>query len=278
MNQTIDRLKRASEGFLSTERVSEHLRSIPPHIKPTFLQSFPRSGNGFFRFVAAKAALAANGYDVETLQEERRHYYGKSGTAWLFTDPTTGDEVSIEDIAPDLHMNTAEHLATIKPSYHFGDGPLVKTHYLIPDDAPPYIYLFREPRLCCVSYLNLAAGPEMIERIVANGDSETFNACIKTYLEVFCAMARRALADHAKARCTLMPLARVEAGAYHPFLKLIADGFAGIDQDSVAQILAANPKKSIFDQRLLVLIGPGLAPALATAENVFEELNNAAPS
>ena len=113
MEQHIKRLQRAAMGFLRSDRVAEQLRGIPSDIRPTFLQSFPRSGNGFFRFVTAKAALAANGYDLANMTEERRHYFGPSGTAWVFIAPS-GEEISIEEIATDLHMNSVEHVASLE--------------------------------------------------------------------------------------------------------------------------------------------------------------------
>lgn len=249
---------------------------FPGHISPTFLMSFPRSGNGFIRYIMAKAALSAAGYDISAMTDERLPYDGRGGSAWRFSIPKTEEQIWVEDIAPDMHMNSTAKIAAIAPKFHFFGGPVIKTHFLITNGENPYLYLFRDPAECAVSYFHLVAGAETVDQVVTSNDRDLFHQCLRAFLNAYSEMGRRALRHAGSGQCTLLPLLRIEAGSYTPFLNLVASGFRSITPQDVEQIITANPKRTLFDRRLMDMTIPEADPSMTDARHVFKMLNSAA--
>ena len=109
----------AGHNFLNPQLVEKFLCDFraASGFEPQFLVSFPRSGNGYVRFLIAKIILSAAGYDVDRAKVDAYvHNQTNGNRAQRFNFPDRDEAVSVEAVIPDIHMNTPEAVAALGES------------------------------------------------------------------------------------------------------------------------------------------------------------------
>lgn len=270
MNDIV-RLTRSVKEFLQTEAITQFEARVGG--QKTYLLSFPRSGNGFIRFVMAKILLAANGFDTAHMEQEV-YVHSKAGQkAQRFVFPASGQKVSVEEIVPDFHMNDDAWFGNLAPDFYFGEGPLIKTHAVVASGVASYIYLYRDPLYCTVSYFNLAAPDDVVAAVLAGQDGSLFIEAVSTYLDVYTKMGEMALAHARTGQCRPLALHRIEADDFAQFTAIVQNNLPDVSSELIHRILRENRKASGFKKDLMDMVGPELDVPLKRAQGVFDQLN-----
>ncbi|MEM6612482.1 MAG: hypothetical protein AAF652_09550 [Cyanobacteria bacterium P01_C01_bin.72] len=113
---------------------------------PSFLASFPRSGNGWVRLVLAATILELNRIDINQVNITRKQTI--NGVSYISLE-TKKHSYDLEDIIPDMYLlnqRTKENYSTFDLMTN-----LIKTHNIIDCSLHRTIFLFREPLKCLTS-------------------------------------------------------------------------------------------------------------------------------
>ena len=115
-----------------------------------FLMSFPRSGNGWIRYLITEALLISKG--IELKGSKRGTYEYNNITAHCIVTKS-GDSFGIEDYFPDYY---AINKVNFKRKYIENEHPIlnnayIKTHHLVSRKDVKIVHLYRHPRDVCMS-------------------------------------------------------------------------------------------------------------------------------
>jgi len=127
-------------------------------VQPSFLCSFPRSGNGWVRTLIAAAFLVENGYDISCLTKS---YIEKGGVRYAALN-YKGHAIEVEGLVPDIygldkHTDSIQRMISINKCTR----QIIKTHHVLLNCSRSSL-LIREPSMCIPSAL-LLLFPEVID-------------------------------------------------------------------------------------------------------------------
>ena len=131
----LETLKHNAIDFTNTAFMSrwiEHFVSASSY-DPTFLLSFPRSGNGYVRVLLAKVMLAARGIDPEeaVLDTYTKSTHGVPDYRFRFDE--SGKHVLLDDVLPDIYYSPIEDIASRNYEFAASSKIIIKTHHAVPD-------------------------------------------------------------------------------------------------------------------------------------------------
>lgn len=259
------------QSFLQQETIAQFEDRLEG--QRNYLLSFPRSGNGFIRYVMANILLAANGYDTSEMTQENYSHSKDGDEAQRFVFSKTGEKISVEQIVPDFHMNDDDWFKALDPKFFFGPGPLIKTHSVVPSNKAEYIYLYRQPLLCTVSYFNLVASDATVEAALTGSGKSLFVEAVTTYLGAYAKMGEMALEHIKTGQCRPLALHHIEDGNFEQFTAVIQNKLPHVPQDLIHNVLKENKKDSGFNKDIMKLVDSELDAPLAKADAIFDLLN-----
>jgi hypothetical protein len=153
--------------------------------------SFPRSGNGWIRYLITEALLISKDIDLEG--SERSTYKHNNITAHCIITKS-GQSFGVEDFFPDYYaINTEDFQKNyIEQNHAILNNAYVKTHHLVFRKDVKIVHLYRNPKDVCISYFNLAYINNNLIAIDKNSTDFTnfFKQSIKIYLDVYFRMLR----------------------------------------------------------------------------------------
>ena len=268
-------LSRFSEQLVNERRLLTFLNEFQNQaVTPNFLLSFPRSGNGYVRVFLAKLILLEMGYPIDGLQTESYIHNPPNGTAVRYVFPERGTKISVEEILPDLYMNSARTISNLPDRFLFGNVRLIKSHHMVPLTGPDFIYLFRDPKQCCTSYFQLSGGLEHIGGMGEVAQKHVFATAVSSYLKTYTQMGQLALEAAKSQRCSPLSLKRMSAGDFSQLSNwLRRTGFSYSDENLNA-VHACTPVKSGVNKTLYELWIPDLDPDLEKARQMYHALEN----
>lgn len=210
-----------------------------------FLMSFPRSGNGWIRYLITEALLISNGID---LQGSKRSTYKYNNINAHCIIVKSGESYGIEDYFPDYYAIDKEQFrdkfsdaSSSKPKKIY-----IKTHHLVFRNDVKVVHLYRNPKDACISYFNLVNLENDKRPVDVNSEDfvDYFKQSIKLYLQVYCKILNFYLDKENKAfkNILLLKMEDMVTNSAECFDRLLSFLKIKIADDEKLSILKRNPK------------------------------------
>jgi hypothetical protein len=175
-----------------------------------FLMSFPRSGNGWIRYLITEALLVSKGVDLE---DSKRSTYMHNNINAHRINTKSGQSFGIEDYFPDYYAIDQKKWREkyIKENSLQPEITYIKTHHLVFREDIKIVHLYRNPKDVCLSYFYLLNLTNEATGYDGNGEYfiNYFKQSIKLYLDVYCKVLRFYY-DKANENITNLLLSRME--------------------------------------------------------------------
>jgi hypothetical protein len=248
------------------------------HDKDIFLLvSFPRSGNGWIRYLLTEALLVSNGIDLEG---SRRETYKHNGINAHCIVSASGLKFGIENIFPDFYANDKIDFLNMfcNSNNIISENAHIKTHHLAFGNDVNILYLHRNPRDAFKSYFSMLYMNNDKVQFAKDSDefSSFFTYTIKLFFNLYYQM-HKFYVDKLNKGCKNIKLLKMEdmsTKGPQTFDNLLDYFQIHISRNEKEAILQRNPKIETIAESEKIQLEKLWSEELSSYESYYNNLMN----
>ena len=247
---------KAVENYLDTEVMNnfvEFLRQFYPQ-DIFFLMSFPRSGNGWIRYLVTEALLISAGIDLKDSRRDTYHYNNVNAHCIV---TKSGKSFGIEELFADYYAIDKKDFKNnyFQKSYLVPDNVYIKTHHLVSRKDVKTVHLYRHPKDVCISFFCFTYINNKLIAIDRNSPDfiHFFKQAIKSYLNVYHKILDF-YKSNASEKILLLRMEDMVSNSGASFDILLDFFNINITAKAKNEILARNPKLQTTDKMIWTII------------------------
>ena len=209
-----------------------------------FLVSFPRSGNGWIRYLVTEALLISKGINLRGSKRGTCQY---NKIIAHCVNTKSGEIYGVEEYFPDFYAINKEKI--FDNSFKI-DRFFMKTHHKVSRNDVYVVHLYRNPKDALISYYNVA-NPIKKENQIHSNSIDIFKNSIKIYLDVYFNMLRfyKDKVNNGSQNVHLIKMENITQKGPKCFDKLLKFLNINISIEDVNEILKRNPKVETIKKR-----------------------------